>query len=145
MAIAAVVRGTPLHTTTDATSYIMTDAGTPTPNRLLIAKVFSRGGTALATSFTGYGLTWTSVGGVNKTDSDGRLQVYAALTGTSPDSTDPVATWATTRGGASIVVYEVTLDSYPATAFGAFRDQGGGVYVVTGGGTGTSGSFTALA
>ena len=63
----------------DATSYTVTSY-TPTANRLLLAFIATRGATANPT-LTGNSVTWEVVGAINGI-TDGRLMVFAALSGT---------------------------------------------------------------
>jgi hypothetical protein len=70
------------------------------------------------------------------------MHIYAALTGASPTSADPQATFASGRTGCSILVNEVTLPSYGLTALECLRDKGGGVYINSVTGTGTAPSLS---
>lgn len=133
MAIAITQRGTPLHSTANTATYTMTDAGTPTASRLLIAKTATRHTTGLdyAITFSGYDIAWTKIGELYF-GSGRSLQMWAALSA-GATSTDPVLTPGTASvcQGAHIVMYEVTLDTLPSVPINAFRNQGG-AYIVTG-------------
>jgi len=146
MTISAAVRGTPLNDGVDNTVFTMVDAGTPTASRLLLAFVTSRsaGDSLAADTFTGYGLTWTSLGGHDRDSGNVHMEVYGALTGGSPTSVDPVATWSLTRSGCHIHIVEITLTNYGATPADCVADQGGGVRLAKSSvtGTATSISFT---
>lgn len=139
MALAAASRGTPLSSTANTTAYTMTDGGTPGANRLLLAIVGNSGPGTNPDSFTGYGLTWVRVG----TNTTGVLAFYAALTGASPSSTAPVATWNSGATGAFIHMIEITGAYISGSVLDAFVQQSVGVYIVENGTAGvTSGSLT---
>ena len=148
MAISIAARGTPYHDTAAGTvsgpnfTYTMVDGGTPTANILLVAKTCISGASGgNVTSFAGYGLTFTKIGqhewGTNRV-----MDMWAALSGPSPTTAAPVLTIDEVGNGGHIVMYEVTLDSYGATALSCFRDQGSSVYIVTTTGTGTTATLT---
>jgi len=74
-----------LTSSTDATNYTSTTYQ-PTASRLLLAFIATRGGTANPLTITGNGVTWTNIAAINGI-TDGRLMVYAALSGAAPTNT----------------------------------------------------------